>query len=358
MFIGRGPALISSGDTLSEDILARLSAYSVKHERICINAYGPTETTINSSFAVISDNTTIGHPVPNAQFYIVNEHGQILPKGSKGELWIGGAGVTRGYLNRDDLTSQSFIDNPFEPFASASQHKLYKTGDLVSYRPDGSLAFWGRIDQQVKIRGFRIELGEIESVICTVQGVCNAVVTQREAAGEKQLVACIVVNTEITNAIDIIETVREEVSSRLPDYMVPSLVVVIDSIPLSATGKVDRKLLLEKVSESTQVGSQNLSTATQEQLAIIWKELLDLPDVGVNSNFFELGGHSLLAIRLSSEIGKVFNLDVGLLEIFEYNTLQNMAEYIDGLSKDCFIENETITALDYFEEKGEAALEI
>lgn len=358
MFIERGPALISSGDTLSEDTLARLSAYSAKHERICINAYGPTETTINSSFAVISDNATIGYPVPNTQFYIVDEHGQILPKGSKGELWIGGAGVTRGYLNRDDLTSQSFIDNPFEPFASAPQHKLYKTGDLVSYRPDGSLAFWGRIDQQVKIRGFRIELSEIESVICTVQGVYNAVVIQREAAGEKQLVACIVVEAEITNTIDIIETVLEEVSSRLPHYMVPSLVVAIDSIPLSATGKVDRKLLLDKVSESTQVGSQNLSTATQQQLAAIWKELLGLLEVGVNSNFFELGGHSLLAIRLSSEIGKVFNLDVGLLEIFEYNTLQSMAKYIDELSKGCFFENETISALDDFKEEGEAALEI
>ncbi|WP_414575248.1 amino acid adenylation domain-containing protein [Anabaena sp. CCY 9402-a] len=303
------------------------------------NLYGPTETTIwSAAQKLIPDEpVTIGHPIANTQFYILDQHLQPVPIGVPGELYIGGAGVARGYLNRPELTAEKFLlkTPPLCLFAPTLRERqgrmrekkiipLYKTGDRARYLPDGTIEYLGRLDNQVKIRGFRIELGEIEALLSQYPQVQAAVVVVTEDTTEdKRLVAYIVSqNPEITD-------LRQYLAKHLPDYMIPSQFITLDALPLTPNGKVDRRALPKP---QFQTSSQTIAprTPTEELLLNIWQNILNLNSVGITDNFFTLGGHSLLVIRLVSQIQQVFGVDISLRKIFEKPTIAELATLINS----------------------------
>ena len=275
--------------------------------------YGPTETTVWSSIFQIGNHAAfqtkeaseaIGRPIANTQIYLLDQYLQPVPIGVSGELHIGGDGLARGYLNRPELTAEKFIPNPFSNEPNA---RLYKTGYLARYLPDGNIEYLNRIDNQVKLRGFRIELGEIEAVLIQHPKVREAVVIIREdQPGDKRLVAYLV----LTKAQEVIPTniLRQFLKEKLPDYMVPAAFVKLKAMPLTPNGKVDRRAL----PAPTQVGqeSQEAFVVSQDklerQLTNIWENVLGIHPLGVNDNFFDHGGHSLLAVTLLDKVEKNF----------------------------------------------------
>ena len=293
------------------------------------NLYGPTEATIWSTLEQVTEITTentsstIGRPIANAQIYILDWQMQPVPIGVAGELHIGGHGLARGYLNRPELTAEKFIDNPFSEEKTA---RLYKTGDLARYLPDGNIEFLGRIDNQVKIRGFRIELGEIEAVLSNYPDVQQAVViASEEPAGTKRLVAYVVSEEEELNR----QQLREFLQERLPGYMVPVVFITLERLPLTPNGKIDRKVLPTADSYFSQQETLILPRNTTElQLAQIWSNILNVNPVGVTNNFFELGGHSLAAAVLMSEIKQQFQRDLPLATLFQSPTIKQLATLI------------------------------
>nr|MDJ0729888.1 amino acid adenylation domain-containing protein [Crocosphaera sp.] len=293
------------------------------------NGYGPTETTILSTLyeftSVDINNVTIGRPINNAQIYILDSHLQPVPIGVPGELNIGGAGLARGYLNRPELTNEKFITNPFEEGS-----KLYKTGDLARYLPDGNIEYLGRIDHQVKVRGFRIELGEIETVLSQSPQIQQSVVIVREeTAGDKRLVAYLVPQPEISIKI---EEIRQFLKAKLPDYMVPNGFVILETLPLTPNGKIDRRALPapEFDSRDKYVAPR---TPIEEILANICSQILKVDQVGINDNFFELGGHSLLATQLISRIRQNLQTELPLRSLFATPTLAELAQQIQTLQQ-------------------------
>ena len=294
-----------------------------------LNAYGPTESTISctsykfNSGEYTSRNVPIGIPNFNTKSYILDIYERILPIGVPGELHIGGEQVARGYLKQPELTAKKFIKNPFSDDPNS---RLYKTGDLARYLPDGNIEFIGRIDNQVKIKGFRIELGEIEASINKLETIKNCVVVAKEdKIGNKRLVAYLVSNKELN-----IQEIREDLSRSLPNYMVPSLFVKLESLPITGNGKVDRKALMESDDkfETTNeyVAPRN---KTEQKLADIWSEALSIEKIGIYDNFFELGGHSLLATQVISTIREEFNKELPLKALFENSTLIKLALKIE-----------------------------
>ncbi|MBD2137716.1 amino acid adenylation domain-containing protein [Anabaena sp. FACHB-1237] len=287
------------------------------------NLYGPTETTIWSmvkqvektdDVAVIS----IGKPIANTQIYILDSYLNPVPIGVGGELHIGGDGLARGYLNRPELTAEKFIESPF----SANQ-KIYKTGDLARYLPDGNIEYLGRIDHQVKIRGFRIELGEIEAVINDYLQINQSVVIAKaDKLGNQNLVAYLLVKNDFE-----LQELRSYLKSKLPDYMIPNAFVVLESFPLTPNGKVDRKALPEPElnRENLQSSYQAPRTASEVILCEIFSELLNINPVGVHDNFFDLGGHSLLAVRLMALIQDRFKVNLPLAILFQSPTVEQLA---------------------------------
>nr|AXN93627.1 PuwA [Symplocastrum muelleri NIVA-CYA 644] len=288
------------------------------------NQYGPSESHVVTAFT-LSDTVSnwsilppIGRPIANTQIYILDRHLQPVPIGVHGELYIGGANVARGYLNRPDLTQEKFIPNPF------GSGNLYKTGDLARYLPDGNIEFLGRIDNQVKIRGFRIELGEIETVLGTHPQVKQvAVIVREDKPGDKRLVAYIVPQQESLASSEL----RSLIKQKLPDYMVPAAFVMLPTLPLTPSGKIDRRAL--------PAPSSNESTATvpprdpvELQLAQIWSEVLGVDWVGVGDNFFDLGGHSLLAVRLMTQIQQHFGKHLPLATLFQNPTIESLANLL------------------------------
>ncbi|BBN81239.1 hypothetical protein PA25_12240 [Pseudoalteromonas sp. A25] len=308
-----------------------------------INEYGPTETVVGCSTYFVRDiqdvktnqsSIPIGKPIHNTQLYVLNSQLSPVPIGAPGELYIGGVGLARGYLNRDELTAERFIENPFydENIAGSSQ-RLYKTGDLVRWLPDGNLVFLGRLDHQVKLRGFRIELGEIEHTIGGLENVRDVVVIARSDNGqhEQQLVAYVVEEAaaEISDKDKVVTQLRQHVEAVLPDYMVPSAFVVMESLPLTPNGKVDRKALPAPDFSQQQESYVAPSTETERLLCAIWQDVLGIEQVGVKDNFFALGGHSLLVIQVIArlqEIGKSISAKV----LFSAKTLSDVAAAIDA----------------------------
>ncbi len=304
-----------------------------------VNMYGITETTVHVTYRPLSkadlNNTAsvIGRPIPDLQVYVLDEHKQPVPIGVGGEMYVGGAGVARGYLNRPELTAERFISNPFD------KSKLYKTGDLARYLPNGELEYLGRIDQQVKVRGFRIELGEIEALLASHPAVWESVVVVREdEPGDKRLVAYVVLNTEqFPKAAEL----RQFLKAKLPEYMVPSAFVVLESLPLTSNGKVDRRALRAPDLYSDACGGLRLRTdkyvaprnTIEELLAQIWAQVLKVEQVGVDDNFFTLGGHSLLATQLVSRIRNIFKVELPLRELFGTATLADLAHLIEQLQQ-------------------------
>jgi amino acid adenylation domain-containing protein len=293
-----------------------------------VNNYGPTECTVVATSGVVSPSTgasppAIGASIDNAKVYILNEQLQPVGTGNRGELYIGGANVGRGYRNRPQLTSQRFIPNPFIPGT-----KMYKTGDLGTYLPDGNIAFLGRADNQVKIRGYRIEPDEIAAVLNSYPGVTTSVVMARADGGEdKRLVAYIVARWDLT----LIE-VQEFLLKRLPQYMVPSAYVLIEDLPLTSNGKVDSAALPLPTPEN-RLGNKPSETnsAIENSLGQVVADLLNIPEFGPDDNFFLLGGHSLLGTQLIARIRDRFDVEITLRALFEKPTVRELAGEVERL---------------------------
>jgi amino acid adenylation domain-containing protein len=317
--------IICAGESCSEDIVKRWAS-----GRRFFNAYGPTEATVWSTVAEISatgEKPSIGRPIANTQIYILDKHLQPLPIGIPGELYISGDGLARGYLNRPELTETRFLEETeFLP-----RTRLYKTGDLARYQPDGNIEFIDRIDNQIKICGFRIELGEIETVLRQHQSVQETVViAQENVSGEKHLVAYIVLHQ--TQAATNIE-LRNFLKEKLPEYMVPRAFVVVNSLPLTPNGKVDIHALPTPYSPNSRsldkafVAPRN---STESTLAKIWAEVLNLESVGIHDSFFDLGGNSLLAVRLVEQIHKQFERELPLSSLFLNSTIESLANSLSS----------------------------
>jgi aspartate racemase len=294
-----------------------------------VNTYGPTEASVIATAyepgSEIPALLPIGKPIANTQIHILNAHMQPQPVGIRGELHIGGRGVARGYLNRPERTAAKFIADPF----SIDGHALlYKTGDMARYLPDGNIEFLGRTDDQVKIRGFRVELGEIEALLGRAPGIDMAVVAVREdGRGEKTLVAYFVPAKEPAPTSN---ELRGFLQDRLPDHMLPSSFVKLDTMPLTPNGKVDRRALPEP-SAADSAAAENLTApkdALESQLVKIWQSILGKEPIGVRQSFFDLGGHSLLAVRLMHRLEQVFDKKMPITTLFQAPTIEHMAELL------------------------------
>ncbi len=291
------------------------------HERMPAalhNLYGPTEAAVDVTAWACERKparqvVSIGRPIANIQIYLLDEALEPVPIGMNGELYIGGAGLARGYLRRPELTAERFIPSPFSATEGA---RLYRTGDRARYLTDGNIEFLGRLDQQVKIRGFRIELEEIETVLSTHQGVRECVILAQAAAGssERRLVGYIVSDAEVEES-----DVRRYLEVRLPAYMVPSLIIRVAQMPLTPNGKIDRRALPAPeaiVQERVEQVYERPRTATEEVVAAVWAEVLRAERVGRRDNFFDLGGHSLMATRVITRLREAFHLELPLRAIF------------------------------------------
>ncbi|NQZ12216.1 MAG: amino acid adenylation domain-containing protein, partial [Algicola sp.] len=309
-----GPKLsfIVGGDKVSANLWSRLADYCDRHDTKAINAYGPTESTINATYAVISANSAvnIGKAIGNVETYVLDKHQQLSAYGAIGELYLGGSQLARGYLNREQLTAETFITNPFAHSFAKSSERLYRTGDLVRL-VDDQLHFMGRVDDQVKILGFRIETNEIENRLNQLEAVASSVVViHLDNAGVKFLVGYFTVAEGSAETSDKDQTtqIRQALEQQLPQYMVPALFVMLDEFPLTPTGKIDKKALPAPDAKNRQkteyVPPANI---TQMQLCGIWQDIIGVEKVGINDHFFELGGHSLLATRVISQIHQVMS---------------------------------------------------
>ncbi|MFW6357634.1 MAG: amino acid adenylation domain-containing protein [Chroococcales cyanobacterium] len=297
------------------------------------NLYGPTETTIWSTACQIFPEDTrisIGKAIANTQAYILNDSLQPVPIGVIGELYIGGVGLSQGYLNRPELTAEKFIPNPFfTPNSQGQFSKLYRTGDLARYLEDGNIECLGRVDSQVKIRGFRIELGEIETLLNQHPEIQQSVViAHTDSLGDKRLFAYIIPVSDISN-----QELQTYLSEQLPGYMIPSAFVRLEFLPLTPNGKVDRKAL--PIPDATQLASESSFIAPQTEveqvLAEIWSEVLGIAQISIDDNFFALGGHSLRAMQLVSRLRQMFEIELPLPTLFENPTIAQLAQVIESI---------------------------
>jgi acyl-coenzyme A synthetase/AMP-(fatty) acid ligase len=317
--------LVIGGEVSRWDWMKKLQAMT---SCAIFNHYGPTETTVGVlTFAVrsardhhASSTVPIGRPLPNVLVYVLDSYAQPVPVGIAGEMHIGGSGVARGYLNRPELTAEKFIPNSFSDEPGA---RLYRTGDLARYLPDGNIEFLGRIDDQVKIRGFRVEPGEIESVLNQHSDVHDCVVVVRDDDMQtKRLIAYVVPKQQPSpTAGDLRDFLRQ----RLPDYAVPSNVVLLDALPRTPHGKIDRKALPAPEYGSDRVEYRPPHTPIEAAIADIWSELMKLPRVGIDDNFFDLGGHSLLAMQALSRVNHALGTDLTMRQLFDAPTVNGLA---------------------------------
>ena len=295
------------------------------------NMYGPTETTIWSTIHQVRHDDQIipiGRPIANTHVYVLDAHHNPVPIGVTGELYIGGAGIARGYLKRSELTAEKFIDHPL--ITDGSGAKIYRTGDLARYREDGVLECLGRTDHQIKMRGFRIELGEIEAVLDRHPAVQQSVVLMREdVPGDKRLVAYIVPTAGSSPTDDELSTHARQV---LPDYMAPTLFITLDELPLTPNEKIDRRALPEPTGTRQNRGSSYLAprNPTEQQLVAIWEQVLGVAPIGIQDDFFDVGGHSLLAMRLISDIEQKMGPRISLASLFHGRTIEHLANIIEG----------------------------
>ncbi|HEX7330143.1 MAG TPA: amino acid adenylation domain-containing protein [Pyrinomonadaceae bacterium] len=313
--------LLVGGEALSVEHIRR--AQNVLPEVKLTNGYGPTESTTFACCHAIEEvraderSIPIGRAIGNTQAYILDSEMEVVGVGIKGELFLGGEGLARGYLKRSALTAERFVPNPF---SERGGERLYRTGDVCRYREDGTIEYVGRADEQVKVRGFRIELGEIETVLAKAEGVAEAVVVVREQGGEKRLVAYVVGEVSASE-------LRKYLAGRLPDYMIPGAFVVLAEMPITANGKVDKKALPEPTNERPALASEFIKpqTPAEQSIAAVWQELLHLSEVGIEDNFFDLGGNSLLLVQLHARLQKIFGEQLTMVQLFEHPTIGALA---------------------------------
>ena len=293
-----------------------------------INGYGPTEnTTFSTTFLIdrnYENNIPIGKPISNSTAYIFDRYMNYQPIGIMGELYVGGDGLSKGYLNREELNKLSFIEHPYIP-----GERIYKTGDYARWLPDGNIEFRGRIDNQLKIRGFRVELGEIESAISEVEGIIEVVIKPLKISeGDMRLAAFL--NVSDTFSIDTKELSRQ-LKEKLPPFMIPSAFKIMHGFPKTINGKIDRDALVLEISEIAERNIQHLKTLTETEKKIleIWCDVLKTKDIFTTDNFFEIGGNSLLAISIMSKIESVFNIDLGLRVFFDSPKIKDLSETVD-----------------------------
>ncbi|WP_164003080.1 non-ribosomal peptide synthetase, partial [Pyxidicoccus caerfyrddinensis] len=318
--------VLVGGENVDEALWAKLSAHPFIR---CFNVYGPTECTVDTTARAVHGapgRPTLGGPLANVQVYVLDERMQPVPTGVPGELFIGGAGVARGYLGRPELTAEKFVPDAFGGTEGA---RLYRTGDKARWLAHGELEYLGRIDFQVKLRGLRIELGEIETALEEVAGVRRAVVLAREdVPGNRRLVAYVVGGAEASE-----DVLREALAARLPQYMVPSAFVALETMPLTSNGKVDRRAL--PAPESSASASEYVAprTPTEEILASLWAGLLRVEKVSAEDDFFALGGHSLLATQVVSRVRSALGVELPLRALFEAPTLAGLARRVEQATR-------------------------
>ena len=322
--------LLAGGDVLSPPHVKR----ALEQLPGCkiINGYGPTENTTFTCSHEISAvdcegrSIPIGHPIANTQVYVLDDYLQPVPAGVPGELYVGGDGLALGYLNQPELTAQKFIPDPFGKDPGA---RLYQTGDLVRWLPEGTIEFLRRLDQQVKIRGFRVELDEIETVLNEHPAVCGSAVTVwGDGAGDRKLVAYFVADSTVPSP----EALRAHLSRKLPGYMIPTAFVPLQNLPLNGNGKVNRRALPPPDGQWLPPAKKFIAPRdeVEARLVKIWEEILGASRIGVEDHFFDLGGHSLLAVRLVARIEKVFNRKIPVAAVFESPTVAQMAQALHG----------------------------
>ncbi|OYD97947.1 non-ribosomal peptide synthetase [Nostoc sp. 'Peltigera membranacea cyanobiont' 210A] len=319
--------VICSGEALSFELQEK---FFTRLDAQLYNLYGPTEAAIDVTFWNCQRDSKmpivpIGRPIANTRIYILDKYLHPVPIGVPGELHIGGVGLARGYLHRPDLSNEKFIPSPFAP-----GERLYKTGDLARYRGDGNIEFLGRIDYQVKIRGFRIELGEIEARLNQHPKVREGVVvTWDDDLTDKRLIAYVIPQSD--QELTVIE-LRSFLKDKLPEYMIPSAFVLLETLPLTPNGKLDRRSLpapetLRPELEAVYVMPQ---TEIEQTIATIWQKFINIEKIGIHDNFFELGGHSLLLVKVNNQLREIFKIDLSMLDMFRYPTISSLAEFFSA----------------------------
>ena len=324
---------ITGGEPLTRPLAQKLLALCSE----LWNQYGPTETTVCSLLTKISINDTvisIGKPIANTKIYLLDENRNLVNRGEIGEIAIAGDGVSLGYLKRFALTNEHFVNDVLE---GTSDSKMYLTGDLGKILPDGNIQSLGRIDQQVKVRGYRIELGEIEHSIMSIEGIKSAIVV---AKGDV-LVAFIVLDSKLINDIDQIQLVRNHLATQLPNYMIPNIFHILESMPTTINDKIDRKALLDyKFNSENEEKYTAPRTEEESLLASIWKESLQIENIDIFTNFFEMGGHSIKAVKVIIEIEKITGKRFPLSALFEYSTVEKFAKLLrkdQEINSDCLV---------------------
>ncbi|MCP4154865.1 MAG: AMP-binding protein, partial [bacterium] len=347
--------LFLGGESIQWQTLLPWSLSQNFHCRI-FNTYGPTECTdVVSSYPIPTETVRpgdvipIGRPVDNVKLHIVNKDMNVQPVGLHGELCISGIGVARGYINRPELTREKFLPNPFT-YGMSSRSTIYKTGDLARWLSDGNIEFLGRIDSQVKVRGFRVELGEIENQLLKLEGIKEAVVlTKQNKKGENYLCSYFAPN-EKGHPYSSDTKLRKALALNLPDHMIPSFFIELDTLPLTPNGKINRRALPEPEikKESGYIAPRN---ATEKRLAEIWSEVLDAPldSIGIDNNFFQLGGHSLKATILVSFVHKRMNIKMPLAEVFKCQIIREQAEFIVKSAKCNYKNIEPVEKREYYQ---------
>jgi len=318
-----GLKILCGGEAFPRDLAEALLSKSAE----VWNMYGPTETTIWSTVSQVSSgkgSVPIGRPIANTEIFILDPHQQLVPIGVWGELHIGGRGLARGYLNRPELTAERFIPSPFAPEA-----RLYKTGDLARYLPDGTIEFQGRMDDQIKLRGFRIELGEIETALAAHPAVRHQAVAVRTDGGEGRLVAYVVVEGEESILTELPGFLR----TKLPAYMVPTVFVPMKSLPVTPNGKIDRRALPAPAPTRPELAAAFAPPRNplEQLLAQTYATVLGLDRVGIHDNFFELGGASLSSLEITAKLNEA-GIPIPPESIFEYQTIAELAAVIESMS--------------------------
>ena len=317
-----------------------------------INMYGITETTVHVTYKEITEReirtnvSNIGGPIPTLKVYVLDENRKPVPIGVPGEMYVSGAGVARGYLNRPELTAERFMEDPFEPGA-----RMYRSGDLARWSPEGELEYLGRIDDQVKIRGHRIELGEIETAVLHLDEVLEAVVIDRKSPdGESQLVAYVVTTDQSVSPAGL----RGQLMTRLPAYMIPSYFVTLESLPLTPNGKVDKAHCRSRRCQSKGGGIEPRNDEEQA-VADVFAEVLNLPEIHIQDSFFDLGGDSITAIRLISRINRRMDWSLQVGDLYRAPTVEGLIQQSKRSASDGGAE-ERKKVLEAFAEEGKALL--